>query len=65
MRDYGRAGAARVSCGSLLLRAALHAVTTTVAALREGGNVETAQLPTYQQVDALHRLFGDDCRSRE
>lgn len=45
-------GVRRISTGSLLFRAALHATVRTALAVRDGALV-TAGLPTYQQVVAL------------
>ncbi|MEW9534377.1 isocitrate lyase/phosphoenolpyruvate mutase family protein [Microbispora sp. NPDC049125] len=50
-------GVRRISTGSLLLRAALHAVVTTARAVADGGRVP-AGLPSYAEVQAL--AAGDD-----
>ncbi|MFI8434803.1 isocitrate lyase/phosphoenolpyruvate mutase family protein [Streptomyces sp. NPDC079020] len=47
-------GVRRVSTGSLLFRAALHATVTTALAVREGGPLPTG-IPGYAEVDALSR----------
>ncbi|WP_410809156.1 isocitrate lyase/phosphoenolpyruvate mutase family protein [Micromonospora sp. 067-2] len=51
--ELGRAGAARVSTGSLLFRAALGAALATADAVRTGGPTTPAGLPSYAEVQGL------------
>ncbi len=46
-------GAARVSTGSLLFRAALQTTVAAAAAIRAGDDLHKAQLPSYTAVDDL------------
>ncbi len=52
-RRLAELGVQRVSCGSLLFRAALHTAVRTASAIREGGPVEAAGIPSYAEVQAL------------
>ena len=42
----------RISTGSLLFRAALHAATQVAAAVRDGGEIPTG-IPSYAEVAGL------------
>ncbi|MCO1595022.1 isocitrate lyase/phosphoenolpyruvate mutase family protein [Micromonospora sp. RHAY321] len=57
--ELGRAGAARVSTGSLLFRAALAAAVATADAVRADGFAAPAELPSYAEVQALVATDGD------
>ncbi len=46
-------GAARISTGSLLFRAALQTTVAAAAAIRSGDALSSAQLPSYTAVDDL------------
>ena len=46
-------GVARVSTGSLLFRASLHAAVTTAVAARDGADLAQLDVPGYAAVDAL------------
>ncbi|MFD5143093.1 isocitrate lyase/phosphoenolpyruvate mutase family protein [Streptomyces sp. NPDC058401] len=52
LRRLADLGVRRVSTGSLLFRASLHAAVGTALAIRDGGNVPTG-IPGYAEVDAL------------
>ncbi|MEU0485463.1 isocitrate lyase/phosphoenolpyruvate mutase family protein, partial [Streptosporangium sp. NPDC006013] len=54
VRRLADLGVARISYGSLLFRAALHAAVTTALGVA-GGEPVTAGVPSYEQVEALHR----------
>ncbi|MDA0183254.1 isocitrate lyase/phosphoenolpyruvate mutase family protein [Solirubrobacter phytolaccae] len=51
--DLAARGAARISTGSLLFRAALQAAVAAAAAIRAGDALAGAKLPSYQAVDDL------------
>jgi 2-methylisocitrate lyase-like PEP mutase family enzyme len=52
LAELGDLGVARVSTGSLLYRAALHAAVTTAVAARDGGRAPEG-LPSYADVERL------------
>ncbi|MFZ3467677.1 isocitrate lyase/PEP mutase family protein [Streptomyces sp. 4.24] len=54
LRRLADLGVRRVSTGSLLFRASLHAAVTTALAVRDGGALPTG-IPGYAEVDALSR----------
>ncbi|WP_436762291.1 isocitrate lyase/PEP mutase family protein [Streptosporangium sp. V21-05] len=54
VRRLAGLGVARLSYGSLLFRAALRAAVTTALAVAQGEPV-TGDVPSYQEVEALHR----------
>ncbi|MFS1303932.1 isocitrate lyase/phosphoenolpyruvate mutase family protein [Streptosporangium longisporum] len=58
VRRLAELGVARISYGSLLFRAALHAAVTTARELAAGGPVRPG-IPSYEEVEALHR-YGRD-----
>ncbi|MFF5113576.1 isocitrate lyase/phosphoenolpyruvate mutase family protein [Streptosporangium sp. NPDC000509] len=65
MRRLAELGVARVSYGSLLFRAALRTAVTTALAVARGEPV-TGEVPSYEQVEALHRYgprTGDGTRA--
>lgn len=51
--DLAARGAARISTGSLLFRAALQSAVAAAAAIRAGDDLRHAQLPSYTAVDDL------------
>ncbi|MEU6645269.1 isocitrate lyase/phosphoenolpyruvate mutase family protein [Saccharomonospora sp. NPDC046836] len=51
-RELGELGVRRISTGSLLFRAALHAAAGTAIAIRDGDPV-AADLPTYADIQRL------------
>ena len=51
--DLAARGAARISTGSLLFRAALQTAVAAAAAIRSGDDLHNAQLPSYTAVDDL------------
>lgn len=53
--ELGRAGARRISTGSLLVRAAVHELIRVARALRNGADPDLPSLPSYQEIDALTR----------
>ncbi|MEU8179567.1 isocitrate lyase/phosphoenolpyruvate mutase family protein [Micromonospora sp. NPDC049044] len=57
--ELGRAGAARVSTGSLLFRAALAAAVTAADAVRAGGPVAASGLSSYAEVQGLVPADGE------
>ncbi|WP_440066915.1 isocitrate lyase/PEP mutase family protein [Streptosporangium sp. OZ121] len=54
VRRLAELGVARLSYGSLLFRAALRAAVTTALAVAQGEPL-TGDVPSYEQVEALHR----------
>lgn len=62
--QLGHAGARRISTGSLLVRAALHAITRVASALRDGEEADLTGLPSYREVDALSRPQSSPRRRR-
>ncbi|WP_030911203.1 isocitrate lyase/PEP mutase family protein, partial [Streptosporangium amethystogenes] len=54
VRRLADLGVARISYGSLLFRAALHAAVTTALGVAAGEPL-TVGVPSYEQVEALHR----------
>ncbi|MFI5924363.1 isocitrate lyase/phosphoenolpyruvate mutase family protein [Micromonospora sp. NPDC051543] len=59
LTEFGRAGVARVSTGSLLFRAALGAAIAAADAVRAGGGAAPAELPSYAEVQDLVPADGD------
>ncbi|MCG5455718.1 isocitrate lyase/phosphoenolpyruvate mutase family protein [Micromonospora sp. PSH03] len=59
LAELGGAGAARVSTGSLLFRAALGAALAAADAVRDGGSTMPGGLPSYAEVQALVLTDGD------
>lgn len=57
VEQLGKLGVARISTGSLLFRAALHATVEAARAIRDGGDV-TADVPSYGEIEDL--LAGDN-----
>ncbi|WP_406080028.1 isocitrate lyase/phosphoenolpyruvate mutase family protein [Micromonospora sp. NBC_00858] len=57
--EFGRAGVARVSTGSLLFRAALAAAVATADAARTDGFAAAPALPSYVEVQGLVAADGD------
>jgi 2-methylisocitrate lyase-like PEP mutase family enzyme len=53
LRRLAELGVRRVSCGSLLFRAGLHAAVEMAARIRDSGPVEGAGIPSYAEVQAL------------
>jgi 2-methylisocitrate lyase-like PEP mutase family enzyme len=51
-------GVRRVSCGSLLFRAALGTAVRTVLEIRDGGSLQAAGIPTYAEAQALVTASG-------
>ena len=51
--DLAARGAARISTGSMLFRAALQTGVAAAVALRAGDDLSRAQLPSYAAVDSL------------
>ncbi|MGC5016287.1 isocitrate lyase/PEP mutase family protein [Streptosporangium sp. DT93] len=62
LRRLAELGVARISYGSLLFRAALHAAVTTARDIAAGEPVPDG-VPSYEQVEALHRYGRGDLRS--
>jgi 2-methylisocitrate lyase-like PEP mutase family enzyme len=52
LEELAGLGVRRVSTGSLLFRAALHATVTTALAVRDGDRIPTG-IPSYAEIDAL------------
>ncbi|MDA0170293.1 isocitrate lyase/phosphoenolpyruvate mutase family protein [Solirubrobacter taibaiensis] len=53
VEDLAARGAARISTGSMLFRAALQTGVAAAVALRAGDDLSRAQLPSYDAVDSL------------
>ena len=53
VEDLAARGAARISTGSMLFRAALQTGVAAAVALRAGDDLGRAQLPSYAAVDSL------------
>ena len=51
----GELGAARVSTGSMLFRAALLATVTAAVSVRDGADLSKLELPSYEAVDGLSK----------
>ncbi|MEU4835235.1 isocitrate lyase/phosphoenolpyruvate mutase family protein [Streptosporangium sp. NPDC023615] len=62
VRGLAELGVARISYGSLLFRTALHAAVTTALEIAAGEPVPDG-VPSYEQVEALHRYGRGDLRS--